>query len=252
MLQQFGADAVGISLRFVHLVDRNDHRHAGSFRVVDGFDRLRHDAVVGGDHKHDDVGHLGAAGAHGGERFVAGGVDKGDEIAQRGCPNLIGADVLSDAAGFARDDVGGADRVEQRGFAVVDVAHDGDDGRARLPGVRRPPSRRNEAFFDVGFRHALRRMAEFGDDQLGGIGVDDVVDLVHHALLHQQLDDVDGALGHAVGQILDGDRLRDDHFTHNLVARLLARPCAFSFSRSRLRRSEASERSRLLVVQTRC
>ena len=32
--------------------------------VVDRFARLRHDAVVGGHHQDDDVGHLGAAGAH--------------------------------------------------------------------------------------------------------------------------------------------------------------------------------------------
>ena len=43
--------------------------------------------------------------------------------------DLVGADVLGDAAGLAGDDVGGADLVEQRGLAVVDVAHDGDDRR---------------------------------------------------------------------------------------------------------------------------
>ena len=57
-------------------------------------------------------------------------------------------------------------------------------------------------------------------DQLGGIGVDHVVDLVHLALLHQELDDVDGALGHAVGELLDGDHLGNDHLAHDLVARL--------------------------------
>ena len=56
--------------------------------------------------------------------------------------HLIGADVLRDAAGFARDDVGLADGVEQRRLAVVDVAHDGDHGRARLQRARRRPSRR--------------------------------------------------------------------------------------------------------------
>ena len=45
---------------------------------------------------------------------------------------LVRADVLGDAAGFAGDDVGVADRVEQRGLAVVDVTHDGDDRRTRL------------------------------------------------------------------------------------------------------------------------
>ena len=50
--------------------------------------------------------------------------------------NGVGADVLGDAAGFAGGDVGLADDVEQRGLAVVHVAHDGDDGRARLEFLR--------------------------------------------------------------------------------------------------------------------
>ena len=78
----------------------------------------------------------------------------------------------------------------------------------------------DEAFLDVGLRHALGRVAELAHDQLGRVGVDDVVDLVHRALPHQQLDDVDGALRHAVGELLDGDHLGDDHLAHDLVARL--------------------------------
>ncbi len=48
-------------------------------------------------------------------------------------PSLTGecSDLLRDTAGLALCDVGLAERVEQRGLAVVDVAHDGHDGRAR-------------------------------------------------------------------------------------------------------------------------
>ena len=41
--------------------------------------------------------------------------------------DLVGADVLGDAAGLAGRDLGLADRVEQRRLAVVDVAHDRHD-----------------------------------------------------------------------------------------------------------------------------
>ena len=44
--------------------------------------------------------------------------------------DLVRADVLGDAAELARGDFGVADGVQQRGLAVVHVAHDGDDGRA--------------------------------------------------------------------------------------------------------------------------
>ena len=36
-----------------------------------------------------------------------------------------------------------------------------------------------QALFDVGFGHALDGVAEFLGDQLGGVGVDHVGDLVH-------------------------------------------------------------------------
>ena len=68
----------GLASRLVDLVDGHDDRHVGRLGVVDRLDRLRHDAVVGRHHQHDDVGGLGAAGAHGGEGLVARRVDEGD------------------------------------------------------------------------------------------------------------------------------------------------------------------------------
>ena len=53
--------------------------------------------------------------------------------------DLVGADVLGDAAGLAGRHRGLADGVEQRRLAVVDVAHDRDDRGARLRGPRRRP-----------------------------------------------------------------------------------------------------------------
>ena len=62
--------------------------------------------------------------------------------------------MLGDAARFARDDIGLAQRVEQRGFAVIDMAHDRHDGRTRLQVFG--------AIFDAAeyrFRYRLRRRA---------------------------------------------------------------------------------------------
>ena len=125
-------DPLGLRVGLVDLVDRHDDRHLGRLGVVDGFQGLRHDAVVRRHHQDDDIGHLGAAGAHAGERFVTGGVDEDDLLAIH--VHLVSADVLRDAAGFASRDIGFADGVEQRGLAVIDVAHDGDHGRALLTG----------------------------------------------------------------------------------------------------------------------
>ena len=75
---------------------------------------------------------LGAAGAHHRERFVTRRVEEHDAPAVD--VDRVRADVLRDAAGFALGDLRLADRVEQRRLAVIDVAHDGDDRRARRPG----------------------------------------------------------------------------------------------------------------------
>ena len=71
VLQQFGAHALRLGVGLVDLVDRDDHRNLRRLGVIDRLDGLRHDAVVGRDHQDHDVGHLGAAGAHRGERGVA-------------------------------------------------------------------------------------------------------------------------------------------------------------------------------------
>ena len=124
----------GIGLRLIDLVDGDDDGNLGGLGVIDGFEGLGHDAVVGGHDHDDDVGDLGAACTHAGEGLVAGGIEEDDLAAEGrrvflGDADLVGTDVLGDAAGFASGDVGGADGVEQRGLAVIDVAHDGDDGR---------------------------------------------------------------------------------------------------------------------------
>jgi len=121
------AHAGRVGALLVDLVDRGDDRHVGRARVVDRLVGLRLGAVVRRHHDHGDVGDPGAAGAHGGERLVARRVQEGHRLAV--VVDLVGADVLRDPAGFARHDLGLADRVQQRGLAVVDVAHDGHHGR---------------------------------------------------------------------------------------------------------------------------
>ena len=71
-------NAVGHGVGLVDLVDRDDDRNFRGMRVIDGFKRLRHHAVVGCNHQHDDVGDLRAAGTHAGERFVTGRIEEND------------------------------------------------------------------------------------------------------------------------------------------------------------------------------
>ena len=127
VLQQFLLHAFGGGIGQVDLVDRHDDGHPGGLGVADGLHRLGHHAVVGGHDQDHDVGDLGAAGAHGRKGRVTGRVQEGDGTAVG--LHGVGADVLGDTAGLTGDDVGLADAVQQRGLAVVDVAHDRDHGR---------------------------------------------------------------------------------------------------------------------------
>ena len=170
VLQQFLADPVGSRVGPVDLVDRDDDRNLGRLRVADRLDGLLHDAVIGGDDQHDDVGDIGAARAHRGKGLMARRIDKGDLLAV-GERHAVGADMLRDAAGLAAGDVGLAQRVEQRGLAVVDMAHDRDDRGARLQHVGLV-GLAAQADLDIGLGDAAHAVAELGDDQLGGVGVD--------------------------------------------------------------------------------
>ena len=231
VLQELGQNLVRIGVVLVDLVDRHDDRRAGRFRVLDRLDRLRHHAVVRRHHEDDDVGGVGAAGAHGREGRVARRVEEGDLLAGLQL-DLIGADVLRDAARLARHDVGLAQGVEQRRLAVVDVTHDGHDRRTRFK-VIVVVVMAFKADLDVGFRNAFHGVAEFLDDELGGIRVQHVGRADEFALLHHELHDVGLPLAHAVGEVGDGDDFRQDDFARDFLgsaARHLETAFALAFA----------------------
>ena len=181
--------------------------------MVDGFDGLRHHAVVGRDHEDRDVGGVGTACAHGGERLVTRRVDEGDRVAV--VHGLVRTDVLGDAAGFARDDVRVADRVEQRGLAVVDVAHHGDDRRARL-------EERVVVFVVVAEQRLqleLGLLAGLDEQHLGAERLGDQLDHLvgerlragdHLARVEQEAHEVGGRAVQLGRELLDRDAALDD------------------------------------------
>ena len=75
--------AIGHCFRLVDLVHRDDDWNFGGVSVIDGFESLRHDAVVGCDDEDDDVGGLRAAGTHAGKRFVTRRIEEDDLTAVR-------------------------------------------------------------------------------------------------------------------------------------------------------------------------
>src|SRR5581483_2581819 len=184
----------------------------------DRLDRLRLHAVVRRHDEHRDVRDLRAARAHRGERLVTGRVEERDLPAV--VFDLVGADVLRDAAGLARGHVRRTDGVEEARLAVVDVAQDGDDRRPVLQLARvlfGPELHLAGGCFGLrgllgSGRLGLRRRLEpeLGRDERRGVEVDGLVDRGHDAHTDELLDDVDAADIEDVRELADHDGLGQD------------------------------------------
>ncbi len=205
VLGQLLLDALDVGVGQVDLVDRHDDRHAGRLGVADRLEGLRHDPVVRGHHQHDDVRDLGAAHPHRRERLVAGRVEEHDPPLRE--VDGVGADVLRDAAVLGGHDVRLADRVQQLGLAVVDVAHDRHDGRTWLEVA---------VLVRLLLDHGL--FVEGDDVDLGPVllgekrrrlGVDLLVDGDHHAHAHQLRDQLRALEVQLAGKLRNRDRFED-------------------------------------------
>ena len=176
--------------------------------MVDGFDGLRLDAVVRGDHEHHDVGDADAARPHERERLVTGRVEEGDLAAT--LLDLIGADVLRDPAVLAADDVRRTDRVEQRRLPVVDVTHDGHDRRSSHgnggAGHRRLDVRNGVLPLLVLERDDRRIGAELLRDLDRHLRVERLVDVGEDTPGQELRDDVLGLSVELLGEFLDRHR----------------------------------------------
>src|SRR4051794_11398242 len=196
------AHAVRVRALLVDLVDGDQDRHLGGAGMVDRLAGLRHHAVVGRDDDHCDVGDLRAAGAHGGERLVARRVEEGDRVVL--AVDLVGADVLGDAARLAGGDFGLAHGVQQRRLAVVDVAHHGDDRRALLEGVLRVLEGLLDLVDVVGRADDRDLLVEGVGQHLDGLVGKRLRERRHLAELHQLLDVLGGAEAERLADLLDG------------------------------------------------
>ena len=104
---------------------------------------------------------------------------------------------------------------------MINVAHDRDDGRARMQIVVLVLNRVDDVL-DIRIGHPLNAMSKGLDDELGRIGVDRLVLGCHDAIRHQCLDDIGDTFRHSVRQFADHDRFRKLHGAHDLFAFLRA------------------------------
>jgi hypothetical protein len=116
--------------------------------------------------------------------------------------DLVRADCLRDTAGLLRGDFRLADGIEQRRLSVVDVAHDRDNGRARLEigvGVLEGLLRR----LFVGGVHDLDAALQLIPQHLDRLVGKRLRDGRHLPLLHQLLDHLGNSEPKMLGYVLD-------------------------------------------------
>ena len=182
--------------------------------MVDALNALRHDAVVRGNDKHHNVGHLGAARAHVGESLVARRVNKCDDAILIAGLNrsLKRARCLRDSAGLARGDIGVTNAVKQTCLAVIDMAHDGDHGTARtlVTTYALLETRLDNVGGTAGLlNHQLNVKLQHGFKRL--IGCDHAVDCGCCALHKELFKNVASLHARDGGKLLDVDGLGNFH-----------------------------------------
>ena len=167
--------------------------------MIDGFDRLRHDIVVGRNDDNGDICYFGASCTHGGKRFVTGSIEECDTAAVFE-NDIICPDVLRDTSGFTGDDIGITYVVEQRCFTMIDVSHDGYDGWTL-----------GEIFFPVFFvvhrfgnlcTYIFGFIAKFFGDDIDGFCIEALIYRYHDAEAHAGGDDIVYRHIHEAGQVI--------------------------------------------------
>ena len=97
--------------------------------MVECFDCLRHDAVICCNYEHCNISDLGTTCTHSGKGFVTWCIDKCNRAINAIVimVNLVGTDVLGDAAGFALNHFCLTNRIKKRSLTVIHVSHNGDN-----------------------------------------------------------------------------------------------------------------------------
>ena len=177
--------------------------------MVDSFDGLRHDTVIGSNDQDGNIRQLSASGTHSGECFMARGIQECDLVTL--VADLVSTDSLGDAAGFVESDICLAQGVKQCRLAVVDMAHDRNDRRTRYEETR-----------IIRFRNVFRRIfflfrfqkgyTEFFSKDFDGIRIEVLIDGSHDAKSHQVFDDLADFAAEKFSQFLDGNSSRDSYF----------------------------------------
>ncbi len=133
---------------------------------------------------------------------------------------VVSTDVLGNTTRFAGGNLRRTNVVEQRGFTVVNVTHDGHNRCTRFSRSA-SVTVAHDCFFQLVFTTQDNFMAHLFGNQLCGFLVDNLVDGCHCAQLHHRFDDLRAFNRHLVRQIANGDGFANYDVTVNRLSWLL-------------------------------
>jgi len=98
-------------MRLVDLIDSKYDRYTSSRSMVDRFDSLWHDIIVGSHNDNRDIRHLCATGTHSGKRLMTRSIQERDTAAILQL-HVVGSDMLRDTTGLTGDYVRATDIIQ--------------------------------------------------------------------------------------------------------------------------------------------
>ena len=176
--------------------------------MVDGFDCLRHNAVVRSNYQDGNICNIGTACTHRSKCFVSRCIQEGNLLAVVG--NLVSTDVLRDAACFACGNMRMPNAVQNGSLTVVNVTHD-NNNRAAFLGILCGILLINQTFFNGNDHFFFYLCAQFLGNKGSGIKVDFLVDGCHNAQHHQLFDDFRCCYLQPACQFADNDVIRNQN-----------------------------------------
>ena len=176
--------------------------------MVDRFDCLRHNTVIGSYYQDSDICYLCTTHTHCCERFVTGCIQESDGFAiDLYC---VSTDMLCDTACFAFCYVRMTDRIQQGCFTMVNVAHYYNYGRSFFQFGFVFFLFCTESFFhDVFFFFQFQDHVVFFSDRCSCIEIQCCIDRQHFTFFHQVHYQVRTFFAQQFSQIFHCDGLRD-------------------------------------------
>src|SRR5699024_2333323 len=112
----------------IDLIDSHDDLYSGSLCMVDRFNGLGHNTVIGSYYKHCDIRSIGASHSHSGEGLMSRGIQKCDLLSVN--VYHISSDMLSDSSGLPVCYMSLTDAVQKRCFTMIYMTHNADYRRS--------------------------------------------------------------------------------------------------------------------------